>query len=224
MHCPEVQISGMASNLTEGVEKIKELKPDVVFLDIEMPNYAGYEITSLIDNIDFEIIFVTAYDGFAIKAFELAAVDYLLKPIEISRLKEAVSKFVQQVQNKKASLNYEVLIESLKENTVKKIVVQTSGGQRVVDVEEIVAIEANESYSMLHMLGGKKVMYSKNLKHFETLLKENQTFIRTHKSWLINTKHMVKYSKSNFTIEMNDGIVARLSKYKMEQFENSILA
>lgn len=221
--CPEIEVLATAPNLEEGVKLIEFYQPDLVFLDIEMPNYAGYEIVSFFNTINFEIIFVTAYDNFAIKAFELSAVDYLLKPIEIDRLKEAVSKFTQKSDIKDASLSYQVLIESLKEDQVKKIVVQVAGGQKIIEVKDIVAIEANEAYSLIHTFDDKKILYSKNLKHFETLLAQNKNFFRTHKSWLINTAFLKSYSKSNFSIELSSGLQAKLSKYKKEQFEAQLL-
>jgi two-component system LytT family response regulator len=224
IHGPQFEIVAKCVDLEEAVLKIEEHQPNLVFLDIEMPNYAGYEITSFIKNPKFDIIFVTAYDHYAVKAFELSAVDYLLKPVDIERLKKALIKFLDQHDSKNQALNYQVLIDSLKEDNVKKIVVQVNGGQAVISVDDIIAIEANESYSLIYTLQGDKHLYSKNLKHFESLLEKNPNFVRTHKSWLINTDFMEKYSKSNLQIELKQGIVAKLSKYKKDQFESAILS
>lgn len=223
VHGPQFNIVAQSEDLEDAVAQIKEHQPDIVFLDIEMPDYAGYEITSFIEKPDFEIIFVTAYDHYAVKAFELSAVDYLLKPIDIQRLKQALEKFQQKNESNNNSANYQVLVESLQENAVKKIVVQVNGGQTVIAVNDIVAIEAQESYSLIHTIRGEKHLYSKNLKHFESLLDQNSNFVRTHKSWLINTNYLEKYSKSKLSIVLETGIEAKLSKYKKEMFEEAIL-
>lgn len=217
--CPQINIVDKCEDVEQAVASIKLHEPDLVFLDIEMPNYAGYEITSFFDTIDFEIIFITAYDHYAIKAFQVSAVDYLLKPIDISRLKEAVDKFVAKSEIKNASLNYEVLVESLKDDKIKKIIVPHQGDQKIVLIENIIAIEASESYSFIHTNNGQKYIVSKNLKHFETLFDKNSNFLRTHKSWIINLDYLKEYSKSKLTLELENNIKAKLSKYKKPQFE-----
>ena len=220
--CPSIEIVNKYSNVLSAVDGIKETNPDVVFLDIEMPNYAGYELVSFFDKVDFEIIFVTAYDKFALKAFEISAVDYLLKPIEIERLKQAVNKLesIHELKNNRKSL--EALKENLKKETLTKIIVRQNGDQEIVDVDNIIAIEAQEAYSCIHTTTGKYMM-SRNLKHYESLLADNKSFFRTHKSWLINLKHLKSYSKSKFEIELNFGINAKLSKYRIAEFEELIL-
>jgi two-component system LytT family response regulator len=221
--CPQINIVAKCEDVEEAVKAINTHKPDLVFLDIEMPNYAGYEITSFFDEINFEIIFITAYDHYAIKAFQVSAVDYILKPIDISRLKESVEKFIAKNQTKNASLNYKILIDSLKDDKIKKIVVPYQGDQKVLLLENIIAIEASESYSFIHVLNGKKFIVSKNLKHFETLFDKNANFLRTHKSWIVNLDHLKEYSKSKLIIELENDIHAKLSKYKKVQFEEQLV-
>lgn len=221
--CPQINIVDKCEDVEQAVKSINIHKPDLVFLDIEMPNYAGYEITSFFDKIDFEIIFITAYDHYAIKAFQVSAVDYLLKPIDINRLKEGVDKFISKSKNKNASLNYEVLIESLRDDKIKKIVVPHQGDQKIVALENIIAIEASESYSYIHTNNSQKYIVSKNLKHFETLFDKNKNFIRTHKSWIINLDFLKEYSKSKLILELENSIQAKLSKYKKPQFEQQIM-
>jgi len=221
--CPQINIVDKCEDVEQAVESIKKNKPDLVFLDIEMPNYAGYEITSFFDKIDFEIIFITAYDHYAIKAFQVSAVDYLLKPIDISRLKEAVNKFISKSEIKNASINYEVLVESLKDQKLKNIVVPYQGDQKVLLIKNIIAIEASESYSFIHTVDNQKYIVSKNLKHFETLFSSNTNFLRTHKSWIVNLDFLKEYSKSRLILELENNIQAKLSKYKKSQFE-SVLA
>jgi len=221
--CPQINVVDKCEDVEQAVLSIKKNKPDLVFLDIEMPDYAGYEITSFFEHIDFEIIFITAYDHYAVKAFQVSAVDYLLKPIEIERLKEAVGKFVLKSQSKKASVNYKVLVESLKDDKIKKIVVPFQGDQKVILIDHIIAVEASESYSFIHTSKNEKFIVSKNLKHFENLFNENTNFLRTHKSWIVNLDYLLEYSKSKLTIELENGLKAKLSKYKKSQFEEQLL-
>ena len=217
--CPEIDTVFEAENLVDGVEIIKAKKPDIVFLDIEMPNYAGYEIVSFFDKIDFEIIFISAYDQYALKAFEISALDYLLKPIEISRLKAATNKFINRKEIKDASLNYQILLDNIKDDSIKKIIVPYQGGQKIILTEHIIAFEANESYCFIYTSERTKYIVSKNLKHFETMFDHNKNFIRTHKSWLVNINFLKEYSKSNLTLALENSVEAKLSKYKKVKFE-----
>jgi len=221
-HCPQIELVATCKNLIEGVEQIKQQRPELVFLDIEMPNYAGYEITSFFDQIDFEIIFVTAYDSYAVKAFEMSALDYLLKPIDINRLVAAVDKFEAQKAQRDLSINYKVLLDSMNEGQQQKIVVQVKGGQKAICIKDIVALEANSAYCIIHTQEQGKFLYSKHLKYFEELLADNKSFIRTHKSWIINSNYMEQYSKSGLTVSLKGGIQAKLSKYKKDNFESII--
>ena len=217
--CPEVDVLDKCQDVLSAVESIKEHSPDLVFLDIEMPNYAGYELPSFFDTIDFEIIFATAYEQYALKAFELAAVDYLLKPIEIARLQEAVQKVASKVQYKVAQENYLALMNSMRSKELQKIAVPYQDGQKLLNIDTIVAIEAQEAYSCIYTEDNQRYTVSKNLKQFESLLSDISLFFRTHKSWIINIKHIDSLNKSNMEILMKTGISAKLSRYKREEFD-----
>lgn len=216
--CPSVEILEKHENLPDAVRAVKLRNPDIVFLDIEMPHYAGHEILSFFDEIDFEIIFVTAYDSYAVKAFEVAAVDYLLKPVDIDRLQEAVQKATEKIKSKSVSREYKVLAESLRSDRVHNIVITEAGDQHVVPVADIVAIEAQESYSTV-ITAERIYTASKNLKHFERLLADNPNFFRSHKSWIINRDFLMKYNKTSGDIQLAHDVVAKLSKYRKEEFE-----
>lgn len=220
--CPEVELLDKCSNIEQAVESIKTHRPNLVFLDIEMPNYAGYEIVDFFDEIPFEMIFVTAYDKYAIKAFEVSAVDYLLKPIEIDRLKEAVSRAAQRVGQSTSNKQVEHLRSTLNDKSIRSILVTKNGNQHVLNLGDIVAIEAQESYSTIYTLKERFVM-SKNLKYFERTLDENSEFIRVHKSWIVNRSFILNYSKSDLQINLDGGITAKLSKYKKADFESMML-
>jgi len=221
--CPEVELVAKCNNVLQAVEVINKEQPHLVFLDIEMPNYAGYEIVNFFKEINFEIIFVTAYDQYAIRAFELSAIDYLLKPVDIERLKMAVSKVKIQFDLKQNSERLQLLSTTLQTKEIKNILVAEKGNQYLVPVDYIIAIEAQESYCFIHTTD-KKYMVSKNLKHYETIFVENPSFIRVHKSWLIAKEHIVNYSKSDLSINLTNGINAKLSKYKKAEFEDAILS
>lgn len=220
--CPGVKLLAKCSNVEQAVESIKLHQPDLVFLDIEMPNYAGYEIVDFFTEINFEMIFVTAYDQYAIKAFEVSAVDYLLKPIEIDRLKEAVARSSQRIGQASASEGISHLKNTLHEKIIRSILVTKNGNQYVLELNDIIAIEAQESYSTIYTLNDRFVM-SKNLKYFERTLEGNPEFIRVHKSWMINRQFIVNYSKSELQINLEGGITAKLSKYKKAEFELSLM-
>lgn len=221
--CPNVELLAKCSNVPEAVEQIKSLQPDLVFLDIEMPNYAGYEIVNFFDKIDFEIVFVTAYDQYAIRAFEIAALDYLLKPIDIERLKLAVERVLIYSNKKLQEQRLQVLQESMSTKTLSNIIVADKGQQHIVSLDKIIAIEAQESYCILHTTE-KQFVASKNLKHFETLLETNARFFRVHKSWIINKDFLQTYSKSELSIQLTNGLTTKLSKYKKAEFEAAIIA
>ncbi|MCF8459210.1 MAG: LytTR family DNA-binding domain-containing protein [Flavobacteriales bacterium] len=219
--CPQVKVLGSYANVEAAVHSINALKPKLVFLDIEMPNYSGFEIVNFFEEVNFEMVFITAYDKYAIRAFEVSAVDYLLKPIDIDRLKEAIERVEKRV-GQASSVDQQLLSESLQSKEVNRISVSIKGYQTILDVADIIAIEANESYSHLHMADGNMHLISKNLKHFELLLVENPSFFRTHKSWIINLDAMEKYQRSSGDIILNGGLVAKLSKYRKEEFEMAV--
>ena len=221
--CPEVELLEKCNNVEQAVNSIKTHQPDLVFLDIEMPNYAGYEIVKFFEKINFEMIFITAYDKYAIRAFEIAAIDYLLKPIDIERLEEAVSRVKTSVDLKLNAEKINLLSETLQNKKIKNILISEKGYQQIVSIDAIIAIEAQESYCFIHTLE-KKYTVSKNLKHFETIFSDNPSFIRVHKSWLIAKNHIVNYSKSELSINLTNDLSAKLSKYKKEEFEEALLA
>lgn len=221
--CPEVEVLSKFSNVPQAVEACKTQSPDLVFLDIEMPNYAGFEIVKFFETIPFEIIFVTAYDKYALRAFEISAIDYLLKPVDIDRLKEAVSRVKKRYNTAQNAERLSLLGQTLQTKEVKSILVTDKGYQQIIPVDTIIAIEAEESYCTIHTTE-KKYTVSKNLKHFETVFADNPMFFRVHKSWMISKKHILNYSKSELLINLSNGLSARLSKYKKAEFEEAIIA
>lgn len=219
--CPEVELLAKCENVLKAVEVIKAEKPDLVFLDIEMPNYSGFEIVTFFKEINFEIIFVTAYDQYAIRAFEVAAIDYLLKPVDIDRLKNAVKRVQVQCDILQQAKRLSLLGNTLESKQIKNIVISDKGVQNIIPIEAIIAIEAQESYCSIHTID-KTFIASKNLRHFETILENLTQFFRVHKSWLVNKNYIKHYSKSDLIIQLTNGLTTKLSKYKKAEFEESI--
>lgn len=220
--CPEIELLGKYNNVQQAVEAVNALKPDLVFLDIEMPNYAGFEIVNFFETVDFDIVFVTAYDKYAVRAFEISAVDYLLKPVDIERLQQSVQKAQERIQVKNNIDRFKVLSQTLETNVLTNIIVSDKGYQNAISISTIIAIEAQESYSIIYT-EDKKYTASKNLKHFENLLSENNRFFRVHKSWIVNLDFLENYSKSLLEIRLKNGMTTKLSKYKKAEFEEAII-
>ena len=219
---PEIQIVDKVANVPDAVLAIKEHKPDLVFLDIEMPKYAGYELVKFFDVIDFNIIFVTAYNQYAIKAFEMNAIDYLLKPIERNRLAEAIEKVKIRISEKKITASYHQLLDQLESENHKTIIISESNKKHCIQVRNIIGVQAQGAYADVFVAGDGKITISKNIGHFEKLLTPENNFFRSHKSWLINTQHITSFSKGDLTIALTDGIYAKLSRFKKAELNTLI--
>jgi two-component system LytT family response regulator len=222
--CPNVKILSECTKVEEAVEAIKKHSPDVVFLDIEMPEYAGYEIVNFFDQIDFQIIFITAYNQYAVKAFEVAATDYLVKPIEIERLKESVNKLEELLEAKSSLEQLSILKETMQSDEIKRLAIMDRGYRKFIETKQIIAIEAQRAYCTIYMEDGTDYCVTKNIGQFEQLFDQEARFFRTHKSWLVNLDKMESFSKSKAEIKMEANIVAKLSKYKAADFEALMLS
>lgn len=210
--CVHVDIIAECSNVKDAVAVIKKLKPQLVFLDVQMPIYAGYEIVDFFESIDFEIIFVTAHDQYAIKAFEICAIDYLVKPIDRNRLQEALKKLDSKIQTNNNLLKYKDLLETIKNKSYNKLVVPESGNRRIVAFLDIIAIRANGSYTDIHLNDNKMITTSKNLKYYENLLSKDNCFFRSHRSWIVNISYIKSFNRTKSTLELQNNIFARISR------------
>lgn len=218
-----IEIVATCCDLEEGVVQIKNLQPNVVFLDVQMPNYAGYEIVKFFDKIDFEIIFVTAYDQYALKAFELNAIDYLVKPIDRVKLAQTLQKLEDKLNNKAELVDYQRLLKTIKEKDYRKIVIPELGNRRVINLDDIIAIEADGAYSSIHLIGDNIITTSKNLKYFEDILPKGTMFFRSHRAWIINLDHIAFLNKTELKISLANGtITAKVSRVRISDFEKII--
>lgn len=222
---PQVEICAEAEDLDQAVLLMKAHKPQLIFLDIEMPGKSGLQLLDELGPVDFhfEIIFTTAYNQFAINAFRLSAVDYLLKPIDEKQLKEAVEKATEKLQWQRVVDELEVLRHNLKSVEEKILRISTAEGQEFVNVNDIICIEADGSYSRISCVGGKIIIVSKNLKYFENTFLEIDFIIRPHRSFLINLQHMVRFDKSaRGKINMRNGLEIDLARDKRTLFFNAV--
>ena len=198
-NCPEVEILCTCQSGEEGIKAIKGFKPEVIFLDIEMPYMNAFEMLQKLENIDFDIIFTTAYNQFAIKAIKVSALDYLLKPIDTEELVAAVKKIKQKEKNPISGKGLRTLMEQMLANQsdIQKIALPTIEGLELVRTDHIVLVEADSNYAHFHLLDGKKIIISKTLKQVEELLSDFTNFLRIHQSYLINLHHVERYHKGS---------------------------
>ena len=216
----EIEIVGVATDMNEGVNQVNSKRCDLLFLDIEMPYGSGFALLDSVDKKDFEVIFVTAYDHHAIKAIKYAALDYLLKPVDIDEFKQAVAnvqnKFGRKTTDQLQSEKYSLLLANLASNVSKRIALPSSDGLSIVKLDDIVRLEAAGSYTEVYTSEGEKIVVSKNLKEFEELFPKDN-FSRVHKSHLINIDFVKRFVKSDGGyLEMKDGTEVQVSRTKRE--------
>lgn len=224
-NCPKITQIFEAEDLLSGVAIIKKEEPNIVFLDIEMPEHSGLEILDFIekDVVNFEIIFTTAYSEYAIQAFQLSAIDYLLKPIRGSQVKEAVEKAIHFIGKSQINVKLDELRKSLSSSNFNKIGLPISDGIKFVAFDEIIMMEADGMYSKISTTSESELLISKPLKHFVELLKNIPVFYKPHRSFFINLKFIKQYVKSDGGyILMDNNKTVSISKEKKEEFLNIV--
>ncbi|MEN9445455.1 MAG: hypothetical protein RIS47_2346 [Bacteroidota bacterium] len=200
-YCPQLEVVALCEDLPTGIKAIKKLKPQLLFLDIELPGHSGLELMDFFndDEINFSIIFTTAYNEYALQAFRFSAIDYLLKPIQHTQLIDAVERFERQLQQKQVS-QLRVLQEnvaSTEDWDQKRIVVPNAQSLKFIRPVDIVMIKAESAYSELFLSDKTKLLASRNLKHFEEILSPVPFMFRTHKSYIVNIRAVEEYVKSD---------------------------
>ncbi len=193
LHFPEIDIAGEAKDLPEAVRKIHQIQPDVVFLDIEMPGYSGLELVNFFesDQISFKIVFVTAYSEYALQAFEISAIDYLLKPIRKEQIGRALEKLTPT-----SKLQMEALRENLDDAAHKRIALQLSDGLLFVELNDVLYLVADGSYTHIHLRDGQKLTVTKKLLEYEKL-EQWGNFMRIHRSHIINLSMISRILKQD---------------------------
>lgn len=216
-YCPQIEIVAIVEDVPEAVKAIQKTNPDVVFLDIEMPGYNGFQLLEFFEEIDFEIIFTTAYSEFALRAFQVSAIDYLLKPIQIDQLTLAVQKLEKIHGNSLIRERLAILQKNLEEYKIKKIIVPLSEGSLFVELKDILYLKAEGSYANIFFKDGNKVIVSKNLKDYEDQLTMEEGFFRTHRSFLVNTDYIKQISSDGSEAMMINDSIINISRERKQE-------
>lgn len=196
-HCDDVRILATASEIEQGYMLINELKPDIVFLDVQIGHHTGFELLQKFSQIDFSVIFTTAHEQYAVRAFKFSAADYLMKPIIAEELRDAVHKVLDNQKNKDRDIDIRVLLHNLHNDLKpgnKKIAIPTLTGYHLVQADDIIRCQSDVNYTIVHLVNQPKVVVSKTLREFEIML-EPHGFIRLHHSHLVNPAYIKEYHK-----------------------------
>ena len=212
-NCPQVNVLAQCANVPDAVKAIQAHKPDVVFLDVDMPGYTGFELLDFISTVDFEIIFTTAFSEFALQAFRVSALDYLMKPINIKELVRAVQKAEQKQRPATYNKQLQLILDSYISKKTETIAISTIDSVEFINVKDIVYLQAESAYTRIILNNAKDIIASKNIKEFEDVLSANNNFIRIHRSYMVNLYYVARYNKTEGgTVEMKSGQQLPVSK------------
>ncbi len=221
LHCPQVNIIGTSNNAADAGKQIEMLKPEVVFVDIQMPGKSGIELISELEHRDFEIIFVTAHNEYMLQALQYSAADYLLKPVDEDRLVEAVNRAEKRLQEGKKDELTETLLYNISkagQPAEMRLCLPTMRGFTILKLDDIVYCEAERSYTVFHLEDKRSITVSKPLLDYENLLTDT-SFFRVHKSFLINLRHVREYQRGEGgVVIMSNNAEIEVSRRKKEQF------
>lgn len=218
--CPEVSLLAICAGSQEGLAAIKAHRPDLVFLDVQMPYMSGFDLLGAVDELDFQTIFVTAHDKYAIKAIRFSALDYLLKPVDVEELVAAVNRVSEHLSEQSLASDYHSILTNVRNRLGQKgkLAVPTAEGMDFIDIRDIVYCEAEGSYTRLYLDGGSPMLVSKGLKDFEQIL-DAQFYCRVHHSFLVNLGHVAKYVKGEGGyVIMGNGAHVDVSRRRKEEF------
>lgn len=221
VHCPEIDIIATASEADKAIQLLQNEKPDLVFLDIAMPEKTGFELLKEIPSIAFELIFVTAHNQFALQAFHFSAVDYLLKPVDSDLLKDAVERAKTRLEHKVNKSNLETLLFNTQQNRLlpdMKLCIPSLKGFQVISIKDIVYCEAASNYTNFFLADRSSICASKPIQDYEELL-EDAGLLRVHKSFLVNIAHIKEYIRGEGgTIILTNNFEVEVSRRKKEYF------
>jgi len=221
LNCPEVEVIATCTDANTGKAKIEELEPDIVFLDIQMPEKSGLDMLAEIPDKNFEVIFVTAHNEYILQALQFSAVDYLMKPVDEDRLVEAVQRVKKRLQQDRVTDNTEALLHNITKAVSPldmRLCLPTLKGYIILKLDEILYCEAQRSYTIFYLTQGKNIMVSKPLFDYEGIL-AGTTFFRIHRSFLINLVHVKEYVRTDGgTVIMSNNIELEVSRRKKEEF------
>lgn len=217
-----VEVVAEANDVDTGMKAIAKHQPDLVFLDIKMQKGTGFDLLQQIEHVDFEVIFITAYDNFAVKAFEFAAFGYLLKPVKSGELRKTVARLENHLKRLKEGVDkrIKVLIDNYGDGAgkMKRIVIANMEGFVIADIEDIIRLEASSNYTNFILMDGRKITVSRTLGEYEDLLADHG-FFRIHQSHIVNLRHVVAYLKADGgKVQMSDGELLYISRKRKAAF------
>ncbi len=217
VYCPKVEVLALCASAIEGRKSIMEHSPDLVFLDIEMPGGSGFSLLESIDEINFEVVFITAFDHYGIKAVKFCALDYLLKPVDILELVHAVDKVEKRIAEKTENLRLKTMLSNRQNKKAdQKIAIPLSDKIEFIEIVSIVRCEGESNYTHIYLKSGEHILASKTLKEFDELLCEHN-FLRVHQSHLINLYEIKTYVKTDGGyLKMKDGASVSISRQRRE--------
>jgi len=219
-YCPQVKIEAMCNAASVGIEAINKYKPDLVFLDIEMPHMNGFDMLEQFDKLFFDVVFCTAYDQFAIRAFKYSALNYLLKPIDPEDLKDTIRR-IEEKKTTPSKEQIELLFQNIKQTikpTAQRIALTTGDGMIFVPTSDIIYCQAESNYTSVVLAGGKKIVVSKVLKDIDEAL-NGPDFFRVHNSYLINLNQISKFVRGDGGyVVMADGATVSISRSRRQEF------
>lgn len=218
-YCKGINIEATAGNADEAISLINKLNPQLIFLDIQMPGEDGFQMLQQLGKHDFEIIFVTAFSEYGIKAIKFSAIDYLLKPVDITELKDAVDKATEKINAKRENKNLKNLLfylQNINSKADHRIAISSIKEIKLVPVNEIIRCESENSYTFFHLLNGEKIISTVSIAAYEELL-NTYGFIRCHQSHLINKKFVKSFLKNDgYSLLMTDGSTVPVSRQKKD--------
>ena len=221
LHCPEVEVVAECQDAGSASLQVSLVKPELVFLDVAMPGKNGIDFLKELDEINFEVIFVTAHDKYILQAIRFAAVDYLSKPVEEQQLIIAVANAGKRILSKSRQQNVPAFLHNMQQNSQRQemqLCVPSIKGFQVIKISDIIYCEANNTYTNIYLQNNQKLMVTRPLLDYETLLQDS-SFVRIHKSWLINMKHLKEYQKGEGGVAiMSNGKQLDVSRRKKEYF------
>ena len=205
-YCNNITVAGEGKNVKEGIKCIDKIRPDLVFLDIHMPDGIGFDVLEGVKYKDFAVIFVTAFDKYAVRAFRFSAIDYLLKPIDPDLLKQAVKKAEDSTNREQLNKMLEGFLNHYRgaKGNGNKLVLRTSDKVHLLNISNIIRCQSDKNYTEFHFLGHQPVVVSKTLKEYQDLL-EDHNFIRVHQSHLINPDYIDHFDRYDAKVYMADG-------------------
>jgi two-component system LytT family response regulator len=221
-YCPDIRIVAESNGVRQAVDSIKQHSPHLVFLDIEMPELNGFRLFELIEDIHFRVVFVTAYSDYAVRAFEVGAVDYLLKPIEIEALIRSVNRVKDRIQPIETNREQIDVVQKMMSGELHKIAVPTGAGLTMILTDHLVVLAADGSYTTLHLINGDRHVISKKLNFFEQIISGHPNFIRIHRSHIVHLKYVRQYNKGNHTLLMDNNMVLSVSRDKKSELDKRL--